>query len=127
MQGYYFFREPLLHEPPERPLPDPDGGTLWYGEFYLRYPLSAAVFPGHHGHTVKQIASLRAILGDIASQAFRNGKKVHCLTWDEAMQYKARLDQWFEDLPEPLTPKRIVFPWHLKIQCVPIISALDKN
>lgn len=122
MQSYYFFREPLLREPPEMPLPDPNEGTSWYGEFYLEYPLSTTAFPAHHAHTVKGIASLRAILGDIACRAFRNGKKVHCLTWDEAMQYKARLDKWFEDLPEPLTPKRIVFPWHLKIQCAPPFS-----
>ncbi|KAK1830892.1 hypothetical protein QBC39DRAFT_100834 [Podospora conica] len=115
MQSYYFFREPLIREPPEMPLPDPNNGSSWYGEFYLEYPLCSTYFPAFHAHTVQGIASLRTILGDIASKAFRNGKKVHCLTWDEAMQYKAQLDKWFEDLPDPLTPKRIVFPWHLKI------------
>ena len=116
MQSYYFFREPLLRDPPEMPLPDPEQGSSWYGEFYLQYPLDQAVFPAHHGHTVRSIATIRAILGDIASRAFRGGKKVHCLTWDEVMEFKAKLDKWFEELPDPLTPRKIVFPWHLKIQ-----------
>ena len=104
------------------PLPDGEQGTSWYGEFYLQYSLSPSLFPAYHAHTVKGIASLRTILGDIACRAFREGKRVHCLAWDEVMEYKVRLDKWFEGLPEPLTPQKIVFPWHLKIQCVPRLT-----
>ena len=74
----------------------------------------------YHGHTFKAIAALRAILNDIADRVFTRGPDnqlvQHVISWDEACLFRQRLDRLFESLPGVLTPSKIVFPCHMKLQ-----------
>ena len=119
LQGYYFFREPLIRDPPATPLPDPDEDPDWYGEIWLRYPLSSTLYPAHLGYTMRSISQLRVILCEIAwSGTFRDRECTRGLSYGEVMQFKKKLDSWFDCLPDPLKPNKVVFPWHLKTQYV---------
>lgn len=115
--SYYFFREPMIRHPPEVPLPDPESNPAWYGEVLLRYPTTGAIVPMRHGHTFKAIAALRIILNDISGSVFTSPDRTkHVISWDEASLFRQRLDGLFENLPQVLTPSKIVFPCHMKLQ-----------
>lgn len=114
--SYYFYREPLIRLPPEVPLPDPESNPAWYSEVWLRYPTTGAVVPMYHGHTFRAIAALRVILNDIAQQVFTRPKERQAISWDEASYFRQRLDHLFATLPGVLTPSKIVFPCHMKLQ-----------
>ena len=111
---YYSFQPPLLKDPPETPLPDPTVDSEWYGEIWIRYKPSPTVSPVHLGCVVKANFDLRIILNDIAFQLFQ--KPEHQATVRQAIEFRARLDDWFKHLPDPLTPRKIVLPDHIKIQ-----------
>jgi len=118
VQGFYFFRVPLLSEPPAIPLPEVDEYPEWYGDFNLQYPVSPVIVPANHGHTINSVSKLRLILHHIARRAFRDKEPNEWMSWGEAMTLKSMLDNWFQNLPEPIKPRNVVFPWHLKIQWV---------
>ncbi|KAK4216924.1 hypothetical protein QBC37DRAFT_78044 [Rhypophila decipiens] len=114
--SFYFFREPLIRDPPETPLPDPDANPTWYGEVLLRYPAVGTIVPMHHGHTFSAVVALRTILIDISFKAFSGtGRSHQVLTWEEANMFRRRLENLFESLPEALSPRRMVFPCHMKL------------
>lgn len=104
-----------MREPPDFPLPDPDENPSWYGEFFLRYPLNATLFPAGFGLFFRALSNLRVILHDLGWQVFGHpdGKPINS---DEASKFEARLGAWYGSLPSPLQPVNIVYPWHLKLQ-----------
>ncbi|KAK3358721.1 hypothetical protein B0T25DRAFT_599547, partial [Lasiosphaeria hispida] len=114
LQSYYFYREPLIKTPPATPLPDPEKDPSWYGEFWLQYPMNSSLFPARHGYTVRTIALLRIILCEIACRAFRGEGGTQTLSWNDIVEFRAKLDRWYQAIPEPISAKNVVFPWHLK-------------
>ncbi|KAK0618837.1 hypothetical protein B0T14DRAFT_518107 [Immersiella caudata] len=115
VQAYYFFRYPVVKTAPQTPLPDPENNPAFYGEVWLLYPASPCPIPAQHGHTTKSLTEFHHILHIISCRAFRDGSSTRKLTWEEAMNFKRMLDNWFESLPAALSPKNVVFPWHLKL------------
>lgn len=112
--SYYFLRSPYIETPPETPLPDPIKESQWYGEVWIQYPLSETPTPIHLGCTMKAIADIRMITNDLALQTFNNGGFPGHLLRAHVFGFKSRLDAWLSDLPDPLTPRKIVFPAHFK-------------
>ncbi|KAL7626163.1 hypothetical protein AAE478_002933 [Parahypoxylon ruwenzoriense] len=113
-QRFYFFMPPLIRDPPEYPLPDPILDSQWYGEIWVRYPLSQTLFPTNLGCIVKSNFDLRKLMNDIAAEIFEEGRPPK-VTADKILECKSRLDVWFASLPDPLTPTKVVLPDHIKI------------
>jgi hypothetical protein len=117
LQGLYYFRAPQLKGLPATPLPDPDENPEWYGEIWLQLPSSpGSRISTNHGHVFKAIVRLRQIANDIASIVFQEGKVTRSLTFTEIVAFRRRLDEWYAELPEPIMPRHMVFPSHLKVQ-----------
>ncbi|KAM0542279.1 hypothetical protein ACHAPJ_012887 [Fusarium lateritium] len=115
MESFYFRQEPLIKEPPEAPLPDIIADPSWYGEIWVRYPLSDTPLPTHFGHVVKATMDLRSLMHEIASALFKE-KKLDDNPSPEAVDgFRSKLDNWFNQLPEVLNSKNLIFPMHLRI------------
>lgn len=98
-------------------MPDPGSDPTWYGEILLRYPAVGTIVRMHYGHTFRAVAALRSILIDLSFFAFAGTDRSHqVLTWVEANMFRRRLDNLFGTLPEELTPKKMVYPCHMKFQ-----------
>lgn len=117
-------RRAWLGEPPEVSLPDPDGDPGWYGELALLYPPSTAATPMHWPHTFRAMCGLRLIMNRVAHEAFRDHhpQSVTGLPRRKALELQSRLHEWYDRLPEPLEPKRAVFPCHLRLQYGELLS-----
>ncbi|KAI1410532.1 hypothetical protein F5Y13DRAFT_201990 [Hypoxylon sp. FL1857] len=113
-QRFYFSRRPYVKDPPAYPLPDPLLDPKFYGEVWLRYPLSQTLFPTNLGCVIKANLELRALMNDMAWELFEDDKPPH-MSVEKALECKSRLDAWFVNLPEPLMPTKIVLPDHIKI------------
>ncbi|KAI0180537.1 hypothetical protein GGR52DRAFT_531750 [Hypoxylon sp. FL1284] len=113
-QRFYFTMPPFIINPPDYPLPDPALDAGWYGEIWIRYPLSQTVYPASVGHVVKANFELRKLMNDMAAEMFEEDKPPRT-TVAQVLDCKARLDSWFTHLPEPLMPTKVVLPDHLKI------------
>ncbi|KAH6607270.1 hypothetical protein Trco_003583 [Trichoderma cornu-damae] len=70
IQSYYYYRAPLIPDPPATPLPCPDEHPFWYGDFKLRYPLSSELVPAQYGHYFKAVSGLRSIVHDMAAASY---------------------------------------------------------
>lgn len=98
-------------------MPDPVSDPAWYGEILLKYPAAGTIVPMNYGHTFKAVVALRSIFIDISLKAFAGNTRSHnALTWEEAIMYRQRLDNLFESLPEALSPSKMVYPCHMKLQ-----------
>ena len=106
---------PILTKPPEEPLPDPSKDSRWYGEIWVKYPMSQSLSPIYFGQVFKAKCRFRIIMSEFCSAAYSNGVGV---TLDKANSFYARLKTWYDDLPGPLSPKNIVLPAHLQLQYV---------
>jgi hypothetical protein len=113
---HYYFRVPFIVEPPRSPLPDPEENPAWYGELVLKYPQSPVMFATNFGRTIKRLADLRVILNTLSTSAFDNQKSPKGLTTQQAVSYIQQLENWYLNLPEPLSPSKIVLPAQLKLQ-----------
>lgn len=113
-------RRAWLSEPPEVPLPSPDGDPGWYGEFTLAYPPSLTATPMHWPHTFWAMCGLRVIMNQVACEAFRDQhpQAVMGMPRQKALEIQSRLREWYAGLPGPLAPRRAVFPSHLRLQYV---------
>ncbi|KAK0630112.1 hypothetical protein B0T17DRAFT_490691 [Bombardia bombarda] len=112
---YHLFRPPLVKKPPESPLPDPVAFPQWYGEIWVRYPLSQSRSSTHHGPLFKAKADMWTIMHDFTLICFRDSASPLKLSMDQILGFYNRLVAWFDNLPEPLTPKNISMPHHLKL------------
>ncbi|KAK1252494.1 hypothetical protein MKX08_003681 [Trichoderma sp. CBMAI-0020] len=114
IQSYYYYRPPMIPNPPAIPLPDPEKHPFWYGDFMLKYPLSPRLVPAQCGQHFKAVSGLRAIIHDMAAIGYdetpdseNSPEPVLSIFW--------RLEKWFSELPAALSPQSIVFPWQLKL------------
>lgn len=107
---YQFHQLPYLTEPPEDPLPT---DATWYGELNVRYPRSPTLMSLQINLCVRAKCQLRTIINSLSLQAFGG---VCGLSLEQSTDFKQRLDQWFNALPESLTPSRIMLPHHVGLQ-----------
>ena len=119
MQCYHILAAPLIKEPPKASLPDPQENPAWYGEFWIKYSLNQTLYPMDFGYVFKAASEFCVIINRISLEFFdhKGGK-------GEAAQpsHKTVTDfigdctAWYTSLPDPLTPKKIVFPSQLTLQ-----------
>ncbi|KAM3503970.1 hypothetical protein MY11210_008515 [Beauveria gryllotalpidicola] len=112
---WYFQDRPLLDEKPEVPLPDPNDNQDWFGEFWLKYPSSDELYPAHFGASFRGHALISVIFNDIACEHYRGQDHKPVFSLRDILGYYKRLENWFDSLPLPLTPRNIIFPVHLKL------------
>jgi hypothetical protein len=113
--SYHYVKPPLIREPPESPLPDPLKEPQWYGELWLRYPLSHSRLPTHHGLLFKAKADFWTIMNEVSLLTFSHHRSPSKLPVNQTLQFYNRLRDWLHNLPEPLTAKKIVLPQQLKL------------
>jgi hypothetical protein len=116
MQSYYYFNPPLLLEMPPHELPDAALEPNWYGEIRLRYPLDTGVYSMGFGLGVKALIELRTIMNDICARSFPRSGKATKIPWEQALQIWARLQEWYEALPDAISHSKLLYPAHLKLQ-----------
>ncbi|KAH8666968.1 hypothetical protein BX600DRAFT_511851 [Xylariales sp. PMI_506] len=110
--GFNFMQPPLLKSPPYEPLPDPSEDPSWYGEIWLKYPLSQSLVPSYFGHVFQSRCQFRVIMNDFCHAAFSTSQ-TH--SFEKADELHSRLKIWFDRLPEPLSARAIVLPGHLQL------------
>jgi hypothetical protein len=115
MHNYYYFRPPLVEQPPKVTLPDPVLDRQWYGEIWVQYPASRILVPLGLAHKLHAEAELHVIMNEIGISTF---DRQSVSTWTPARldTIVRRLNSWMELLPEPLQPKNLVFPHHICLQ-----------
>lgn len=106
---------PLLKEPPIYPLPDPSENALWYGEVWLKYPLSRSLVPSNFGQMYKAKSQFRVIMNEFCQMAFIQGQE-SMVTIDLANKFLYKLINWFNGLPKSLLPRTIALPGQLQLQ-----------
>jgi len=104
---------PLIKEPPKWPLPDPSEDPSWYGEIWVKYPLNHGLSPMYLGEVIHARSQFRIIMNEFCDAAYSEGSKVGV---NLAYQFRERLEEWYENLPTSLTPRRIVLPGQLQLQ-----------
>ncbi|KAL8372910.1 hypothetical protein RB599_000234 [Gaeumannomyces hyphopodioides] len=116
IQSFCFFRSPIVTT---RPPPFPPLGEVHYskyaGELWLQFPGAAHPVPCHHGLSFRCIVSFRQIMCDVAERVYGQGKSPRSLSFLESMSFRKRLLYWFDHLPPPLRPDRVVTPSDLKL------------
>ena len=125
--SYHYLKPPLLSEPPRVPLPDPSRYPHFYGELWVRFPLTPSRLPVHHGVMFKAKAEFWTILNEFSLLNFSVSPRPPNLSPPQIIGFYQRLHRWFLDLPEVLTPRKIVFPSQLKLHmhyCHVIIDLL---
>lgn len=106
---------PLLTEPPIYPLPDPSQNALWYGEVWLKYPLSHSLIPSNFGQMYKAKSQFRVIMNEFCQAAYMK-KTESMMTLRIADELVHKLQDWFNGLPASLLPKTIALPGQLQLQ-----------
>ncbi|KAL7936549.1 hypothetical protein V8C35DRAFT_295798 [Trichoderma chlorosporum] len=110
--GFSFMFTPLLKEPPNWPLPDPSVDAAWYGEIWLKYPLTNTLSPSYFGCIFLAKSQFRIIMNEFCCTAYTEGSAV---TAEKAYELYQRLRHWYDCLPAPLQPRTIVLPTHLQL------------
>jgi hypothetical protein len=106
---------PLLKKPPIYPLPDPSENALWYGEVWLKYPLSHNLVPSNFGQMYRAKSQFRVIMNEFCQTAYIEGEESK-VTVDIANELLYKLQSWFNGLPGSLLPKTIALPGQLQLQ-----------
>ncbi|KAH6642661.1 hypothetical protein C7974DRAFT_385900 [Boeremia exigua] len=111
---YYYRRAPFIPEPPAFKAPNPDDDFEWYGEVYIRYPLSPTATRMYLGHVMKATIDLRIIMNDIALEQFAS-QELKPLSSAQLLGFKRRLEAVIQKLPATLSPSRILLPCHFNV------------
>ncbi|KAJ4985950.1 C6 transcription factor [Stagonosporopsis vannaccii] len=111
---YYYRRAPFVQNPPEFAAPDPDHDPEWYGEVYVRYPLSPTVTRMRLGYVIKATIDLRIIMNDIALAQFASQGPTE-LSSRQVLEFKRRLESFNQKLPAALAPSKILLPCHFNV------------
>jgi hypothetical protein len=114
LQCYHFDRPPLITLAPELELPQ---GPVACGEVWIKYPTVNNPIPLHFADSFKAIVEFRLIMNDIANTAFSVGAEQPMLL-SKAMEFRGRLQQWYERLPSCLNAVNLIVPAHFHIQYV---------
>ncbi|KAH8677830.1 hypothetical protein BX600DRAFT_138214 [Xylariales sp. PMI_506] len=117
------FEPTLIAEAPKVPLPDPATEPEWYGEVWLRYPSSHKPCPSLFGELFKARCEVRVIMNDIVARYFGRPGYIEDKaapisdrsTINEVNFFHNRLCNWYQNLPESLSPKKIVLPSQLML------------
>ncbi|KAI3580111.1 hypothetical protein IWW34DRAFT_620935 [Fusarium oxysporum f. sp. albedinis] len=112
LSAFSFMLSPLIKEPPKWPLPDPSEDPSWYGEIWVKYPLNHGLSPMYLGEVIHARSQFRIIMNEFCDAAYSEGSKVGV---NLAYQFRERLEEWYENLPALLTPRRIVLPGQLQL------------
>ncbi|KAJ4369798.1 hypothetical protein N0V83_005562 [Neocucurbitaria cava] len=112
--AYYFRRAPDIKKPPSFAPPDPATDPSWYGEIYLRYPLSSRLTPIHYGHLFNATIGLRKILNDLALLLYDDQAPTE-LSNEQLLDIVARFDHWMNDLPSSLNAQNISHPAQIQL------------
>ncbi|OAA35696.1 Zn(2)-C6 fungal-type DNA-binding domain protein [Metarhizium rileyi] len=111
---FHYFKPPLVEKPPAI-LPHPKDVPAWYGETWLKYPLSSTLFPSNSGDVFKARAEFAMIQNDVARRLFASPASASQLSAVEVAGFYYRFKSWYDSLPEALSPQRAVLPSHLKV------------
>lgn len=114
MQSYYYRQEPLLSHPPDAPLPDVATDASWYGEIFVRYPLSDLPIPTQFGETAKAMMELRSLMHDMVLIYFSPSNQESGPSPRYASVFQLKLNDWFQRLPYGLSIDRIMLPSHIR-------------
>jgi hypothetical protein len=114
-------QRPLLQRPPDAILPDPAVQPDWYGEVWIRYPMSQSRLPSLFGHEFRAKAQFRIIMNDFSLAAY-SGVKKPAITLAKAYGLYTQLRRWWDGLPDVLTARNVVLPGHLQLQHVVFYS-----
>lgn len=104
---------PLIKKPPLWTLPDPEQDPSWYGEIRVKYPLNHGLSSMHMGEVFRAKSQFRIIMNEFCIAAYSDYSKVDI---NLAYYFRERLEDWYNGLPESLTPKKIVLPGQLQLQ-----------
>ncbi|KAF2475141.1 uncharacterized protein BDR25DRAFT_381964 [Lindgomyces ingoldianus] len=115
LMTYHFHKPPLLKGPPNIDLPDPVQNPGWYGEMWIRYPLSQTLSPTYFGLGFQASAAMQVMKNDMGLEMYGNLSGSGKLSVAQTKTLFQRLTAWFDSLPGPLKPQRIVLPLHFKI------------
>jgi hypothetical protein len=108
---------PLIKESPKTPLPNPKQNPAWYGELWIKYPLNQTLYPLGNGYLFKARSEFSIILNRISLKFFDNEDGFAAQPTREIVADFARdFAVWYFSLPDPLTPKNIVFPSQIVLQ-----------
>ncbi|EHK44954.1 hypothetical protein TRIATDRAFT_139368 [Trichoderma atroviride IMI 206040] len=114
LSSFSFMTPPRLKKPPIYPLPNPSEDALWYGEVWLKYPLSRSLIPSNFGQMYKAKSQLRVIMNEYCQTAYIE-KQESQMTLDIADELLRKLKNWFRGLPASLLPKTIALPGQLQL------------
>ncbi|KAK0726762.1 hypothetical protein B0T26DRAFT_737695 [Lasiosphaeria miniovina] len=113
---YHFLTSGTIKSPPEMGLPDVAENPGWYGEVRLRYPLQHTLYPMNFGRFFKALSGFRALIKEVGEQCFLDRQSVNRMTsLENITKLYTRLETWYISLPEPLSPRKIVFPAQMKL------------
>ncbi|KAI2777167.1 hypothetical protein F4815DRAFT_495498 [Daldinia loculata] len=112
---FHTFQPPLVKDPPNRPLPDIDDTSAFYGEIWVKYPLSRDPVPVFNGLVFRAISQFRVIMNEITALSFSHPRDFNRMSLNAAIEFRARLATWYENLPKPLQAQDAAMPSHLKI------------
>ncbi|TQV99012.1 C6 transcription factor [Cordyceps javanica] len=107
---WYFQDRPLLDAQPDVPLPDVLASQDWFGEIWLKYPLSDKLHAAHFGASFRAYILLSVILNDVACKHYSHEDQKPVFSLRDILGYYKRLEQWYRDLPTALAPGEIFFP-----------------
>ncbi|KAK3369747.1 hypothetical protein B0T24DRAFT_533170 [Lasiosphaeria ovina] len=114
---YHFLTSGTIKSPPEMGHPDVAENPEWYGEVRLRYPLRHTLYPMNFGHFFKALSGFRAFIKEVGEQCFLDRQSVNRMpSLANIMKLYSRLETWYTSLPEPLSPRRMVFPGQMKLR-----------
>ncbi|KAI8723046.1 Zn(2)-C6 fungal-type domain-containing protein [Fusarium sp. LHS14.1] len=110
--AFSFMLPPLLKKPPQWALPDPTRNSQWYGEIWIKYPMTNGLSPSYFSHVFRARCHFRIIMHEICDAAYSEGSEI---TLEKAHGFRERLGRWYRSLPVPLQPRTIVLPGHLQL------------
>ncbi|KAI1479411.1 hypothetical protein F4774DRAFT_381918 [Daldinia eschscholtzii] len=115
LASFHTFQPPLVKDPPNRPLPNFDEISAFYGETFVKYPLGHDSIPIFNGLVFRAISQFRVIMNEITALSFSRPRNFTRMSLSAAIEFRSRLLVWYETLPEPLRAENAVMPSHLKM------------
>lgn len=86
--AFSFMVLPVIKEPPNWTLPDPAKETEFYGEIWLKYPLTQTLSPSYFGQVFRSKSQFRVIMHDFCMTAYSEDSQV---TVEKAYELRQRL------------------------------------
>ncbi|KAL6697014.1 hypothetical protein J3F84DRAFT_371912 [Trichoderma pleuroticola] len=115
IMGYYYFKTPMITNPPVFALPDPYAEPSWYGDFILKYPSNNTFTSFYFPHFFCADTKLKILLNAIATSLFKPENIGRTLPANVKSDLRAQMESWLACLPVPLHPSNIVFPAQLRL------------